>query len=112
METQNWIKNEIETIEKQAQLNPDYAPPLIVPENKVIEMIVDASKPFHLWEDVNNGTLKKIIPVTVAGNKLSFWVNVKNPIYKDILKACQNGKTTIKLIRTGQQKQTRYALVE
>jgi len=80
----------------------------------LVTIHVDFSEPFQKWEDVEGDkvTIKKIIPVKVGEVELVWWLNVKNPIYGEIIKKGAEGQTVFKVMQTGTQKNTKYNLVE
>lgn len=106
----NWLDSELQ--ETQAPLPYDKRPALKLQPNKMVELEVDFSKPFYKWEDRIHKSVKAVIPVLVNGEKLSFWVNVKNPIYRQLCEKGKAGITKVKIIQTGSQAETRYNLVE
>ena len=77
-------------------------------------MTIDFSVPFQKWEDKEEGkvTVKKILPVKVGEVELVWWLNVKNPIYGEIIKKGAEGQTVFRVMQTGTQKNTKYNLVE
>jgi len=86
---------------------------LVLEEGKITEfdIIVD-KEPFRRWKDEENNVVKVIIPVKKDDKKFSFWLNIKNPTYKEIIRKLKEGKRHFKILRTGKMKQTRYQLVE
>jgi len=108
----NWIEEEL----AQTSTHTEYEelPSLKLTPNVVTELTIDASKPFEKWSGENNGkdVTKKIIPVTVGGNKMHWWLNVKNPVYRELLDSLANGNNTIKVLQTGTQANTKYVLVK
>jgi len=109
-----WIEHECDMLEQEMK---DYEerPNLKFPENEVIKITIDFSKPFQKWtgiDDNDKSICKSIIPCTVKGEKFYFWCNTKNPIYRELIRAGRDGQDTFKILRTGQRKQTRYALVK
>lgn len=106
----NWLDEEVNQLEQNSF--GEQLPSLKLEEGKVTEFEVDVSKPFGQWQDPQTKTVKKILPVTQAGVKLNFWLNVQNPAYKEIVLACKAGQTKFKILRTGSMKSTRYTLVK
>lgn len=106
----NWLEEELK--QNSSPLPYDKRPALKLIPNKVVELDVDFSKPFYKWEDRIHKSFKAVIPVKVNGENLSFWVNVKNPIYRQICEKGKAGITKIKIVQTGSQAETRYNLVE
>ena len=80
--------------------------------NKVVEMEIDFSKPFYKYEDKIHKSWKAVIPITVGQDKMYWWVNIKNPIYRTLCERGKAGIKTVKVIQTGYQADTRYSLVE
>lgn len=89
-------------------------PSLKLQPNVIAELIIDFSKPFDEWTGEQNGKTikKKIIPVTLSGTRMVWWLNVKNPIYKDIIQAAKLGQKVFKILQTGTQAATKYVLVK
>ena len=106
----NWLEDELKAT--TAPLPYDKRPALKLQPNKVVELEVDFSKPFYKWEDRIHKSFKAVIPVKVNGENLSFWVNVKNPIYRILCEKGKLGITKLKIVQTGSQAETRYNLVE
>jgi len=109
----NWLNEEAETL-KESAFDGERKPALKLEENKMVTMTIDFTNPFQKWEDSDDGkvTIKKIIPVTVGEVELVWWLNVKNPIYGEIIKKGAEGQTVFKVMQTGTQKNTKYNLVE
>lgn len=113
METQtDWLGEEA----KQLTEHKDYEelPSLKLVPNVVTEITIDFSKPFEKWMGDNNGkpVTKKIVPVTVNGTRMNWWLNIKNPVYTDIIKLGVVGQTVFKVLQTGTQANTKYVLVK
>ena len=110
----NWLKEEAEKIKQPTQY--EELPALKLTPNVVTEIEVDISKEWDKWtgEDIKKQTAitKKIIPVVVSGTRMHWWLNVKNPVYSEIVKSCALGKTKFKVLQTGTREQTKYVLVQ
>ena len=113
---ENWVQAEL----KQAEANcfdGVKLETLKLEENKSETIAIDISEPWKEWVD-DNGTKKKIIPVIHQGTEKNFWLNTRNPIYVKLLGLAQatqqNNKTSfvVKVLRTGQQQNTRYVIIE
>lgn len=115
METQqtsaNWMDEEISAAKLPTG---DKVDGLKFEENKITEFTVDFSKKFEKKDTVFAGksSLKAIIPVTQNGKKLNLWLNVKNPLYAQILVEGKKGVTNFKVMRTGSATDTKYILVQ
>lgn len=110
-EQKNWLTEELEQV-KETSFDGERKPALKLEENKIVEMTIDFSQPFEKWTDTENGSLKKIIPVCVGEVDLVWWLNVKNPIYHQVIEKGAVGQTVFKVLQTGSQKNTKYTLVE
>ena len=112
METQTWLNEEA----KQLKTHTDYEelPSLKLTPNVITEVTIDFSKPFEKWVGDNNGkpVTKKIVPVAVNGVKMNWWLNIKNPVYSDIIKLGSEGQKAFKVLQTGTQANTKYVLVK
>jgi len=111
-QSKDWLKEEAE----QINVHDDYdeLPSLQFEENKIVEFTVDFSKPFNKWSG-KQGTkdvVKAIIPVAQAEEKKNLWLNVKNPLYSDIVKRGTEGQTVFKIMQVGSQANTKYNVVE
>lgn len=107
----NWLQKEIEAINLNS-FDGEKKPALKLEENKICKMKVDFTEPFKKWTDAEDGTIKKLIPVRVGEVDLIWWLNVKNPIYSEILKKGFAGQTEFKVLQTGNKQTTKYTLVE
>ena len=112
MEKQTWLTEEVKTLTSRADY--EELPSLKLTPNVVTEITIDFSKPFDMWSGDNNGkpVTKKIIPVMLNGIKMNWWMNVKNPIYADLIRLGSEGQTTFKVLQTGTQANTKYVLVK
>jgi len=111
-ESIDWLKQEAE----QINVHDDYdeLPSLQFFENKIVTFTVDFSKPFNKWKG-KQGTkevTKAIIPVTEANVNKNLWLNVKNPLYGELVKKGAEGQTTFKVIQVGNQADTKYNIIE
>jgi hypothetical protein len=105
----NWLDEELKNV-KSTAFSGEKLEALKLKENIITEITIDASAPFAKWTS-EEGTTKAIIPVTFAGIKYNFWLNLKNPVYHQLLEKVKAGALTIKILQTGNQKNTRYAIV-
>jgi hypothetical protein len=106
----NWLNEEEEKIDSYTEF--EKIPDLKFVEGVETTLTIDASKPFAEWKKEENGVLihKKILPVTTNGLKKNWWISVRNPIYREIIKALKTGKNTFVITSTGTGKDTRYSL--
>ena len=109
-DNKDWLKQEVEEV-KQSGFDGEILPSLVLEENKITEFEVDVSKPFEKWTS-QDGVTKKIIPVTHNNEKKNFWLNVKNPLYSELIQLCAEGKTKFKVMRTGQKQNTKYSVIK
>ena len=113
-ETQtSWLDSE--STEVQTTTGEKLPPMKFIEENKVEEIEVDFSKPFHKYTDTTNtnkNVVKALVPVTHAGVKKIWWLNKKNPTYTELIKAGKAGITKFKVMRNGSAAATRYVFVK
>jgi hypothetical protein len=109
-ELNNWLDDELKTVQSPASLG-ERLPALKLEEKKITEFEVDFSKPFPKWTGAD-GIVKSILPVIHAGERKSLWLNIKNPLYREIIEAGRKGQKNFKVIRTGSLKETRYQTVQ
>ena len=111
-----WLKKEL--AEQEKQYDGERLPAMKFEEDKVTEINVDIAKPWERWDDHANNSIKKIIPVLHNGEKKVWWVNVKNPVYRKLVELGINAQEqghdvfSVKILRIGQMKNTRYRVVE
>jgi hypothetical protein len=112
MENVEWLKNEANEIANQPK-PANLKPALKLEENKETIIEVDFSKEFEKWTDPDDTSrISKIIPVKVNGVDMVWFLNVKNPTYKEIITSGAAGTTKFRILRTGQQKNTRYIILK
>ena|SRR3989304_3307267 len=114
-EQQTWTQQEMETLGVQQETIYEKLPALKLQENKVTELVIDFSKKFEKYEALNDNkekVVKAIIPVLYNGIRHNFWLNKKNPLYRELL-TLGEGKdsVTVKIMQTGNQKNTKYIVV-
>jgi len=115
----NWIEREKEELENNTYTK---LPTMKFAEDTPTKISIDIQKPWERYEEINSEKnitiVKKIIPVMHNGELKNWWLNTKNPIYKDIVeKAAQSmkeGKISfeVSIFRTGQMKNTRYRIIK
>lgn len=108
----DWLDKEIENIELSGIQMGDRLPSLKMESGKVYVFMVDFSQPFPKWTGGNPQVTKAIIPVIHKGERKNLWLNVKNPLYREICKRGKDGQREFMVSVTGAQKDTRYNLVE
>lgn len=108
----NWLDDEVKKFATTTTY--EELPSLKLTPNVIADITVDFSKPFQQWIGENNGksVTKKIIPVVLSGNRLNWWLNVKNPVYKEIIDSGKKGITQFKILQTGTQQNTKYVIVK
>lgn len=112
----NWVQEEKAELGTPIETVFEKLPALKLLENKVTEITIDFSKKFDVWNTIDlkgNPVKKAIIPVMHNGIKMNFWLNKKNPIYRELLEMAE-GKTelTVKVMATGQKEKTKYIVVK
>ena len=112
IKTTTWLEDELAT--QTTHTDYEELPSLKLQPNVVTDIAIDFSNPFQLWTGEQNGKTitKKIIPVVVNGSKMNWWLNIKNPAYKDIIHAGRTGQKTFKILQTGKQDKTKYVILK
>lgn len=106
----NWLQDELN--EMNTETIKDRKEALKIEENQIVEIEIDFSKEWEKYIDNENKVTKKIIPIIYNGLERVFFLNVKNPLYKDLLLAGNLGQTKFKIMRTGQGKNTKYIIIK
>ena len=115
----NWLSEEAKNVDAQGDFGEKLPSP-VFSDGKITIMNIDARQPFQKWTDPETKKTKAIIPCTsdVEGKaqKCNWWVNLKNPIYKDVIHRCQEvedkGGVLVKILQSGTQDKTRYTLIK
>ena len=106
----NWIEEEIKEIQT-TQPTEERFPPLKLEAGKIVSFSIDFSVPFNRWSS-SDGVTKALIPVLHKEEKKILWMNLKNPLYHDLMIRGATGQTNFKVSTTGTAKDTRYTIVE
>jgi hypothetical protein len=109
-ETADWLTKEEEILEQTKPKDYIKLPSIKLVQDDIVEVDIDFSKPFDKWEDKENKVTKAIIPVTQDKEQRLWWLNVKNPVYIEIVRAGRTGQTHFKVLQTGSKKETKYKL--
>ena len=107
----NWLQEEIETLNEHRTDYEDKES-LFFEEGKMTTFIINADIPFDKWVDQKNDVVKKIIPVVHNEVSKNLWLNVKNPLYSELIRELYDGKRTFTVFQTGSAKETKYTLVK
>ena len=107
----NWLQEEAEQNKSQTDFDGETFPALKFEEGKITSFTVDFTEPFRKWDDLTNNTKKAIIPVTSNEEKMVLWLNVKNPLYSELVNKGLAGQTDFKVMQTGNQQNTKYNVV-
>jgi hypothetical protein len=114
METQtqntDWLAEEEETFKQNSPKEYEKLPSIKLVQDDIVEIDIDFSKPFEKWTDTENNVMKAIMPVTQDGEKRLWWLNVRNPIYPEIIRAGRTGQTHFRVLQVGTAKNTKYKL--
>ena len=107
----NWIDDELKTLSTPNK-NYEKLESLKLEAGKIVKFAIDFSKPFEKWKDPKTGVVKAIIPVTHKEVRKNFWLNVRNPLYGELLNRLRKGESTFAVSTNGSQKDTKYSIVE
>lgn len=99
----NWMQEELEKIEKEKSEKEFLK--LQKGENTV-EFFIDPPT-----EVMYYGRKQKIFRVNDQGKKMYFGVSVKNPIYKQIILNLMEGKTVLRILKSGEKENTRFEVI-
>jgi len=108
-----WMDEELKELEQTKQeFVGERLPYMKFEEKKTAEVDIDISKPFGVWVDQAKGVTKAIIELTHDNTRKVWFLNKRNPIYRDILKGVKEGITKFKVLQIGSQADTKYELIE
>jgi hypothetical protein len=106
-----WIEQELKNTSTPSA-NYEKLESLKLEAGKIVKFTIDFSKPFEKWTDPKTSTVKAIIPVTHKEVKKNFWLNIKNPLFHELLNRGRKGEVTFAVSTNGSQKDTKYSIVE
>ena len=110
----NWLDEEVANMPNKGDfVKKD--PFKMEEEGKIYEIEIDFTTKFDTYsttDDKGNHLSKAIIPCRFGGKDLVFWLNKKNPLYKQIIEAGKAGQKSFKIIRMGKQNNTKYTLLK
>lgn len=109
-EPKQWIEKE----QEQLPTATEYVklPPVKFEENKIKKVVIDFSQPFQKWTDPESKKVKAIIPCVADGVESNWWLNILNPIYRELLQRGKAGEKEFMILQTGTQKKTKYILTK
>lgn len=107
----NWIEEELKAT-TTPNTNYEKLESLKLEAGKIVKFTIDFNKPFEKWTDPKTSVVKAIIPVTHKDVKKNFWLNTKNPLFRELLERGKKGEVTFAVSTNGSQKDTKYSIVE
>jgi hypothetical protein len=110
----NWIDEEQKNNTNE-KFDGEKLPALKMEAGKLTEFEIDFSQPFRKWATTDSKgqpKLKAIIPITHNKEKKIFWLNTKNPLYRELLAEGKAGNNKVQIIQIGTQADTKYQLVK
>ena len=106
-----WIEQELTNLHSTATPTGEKLPSLKLESGKITKFSIDFSNKFNTWTSPD-GVTKAIVPVTHKGEKKNLWVNIKNPLYSQLIQRGAKGQKDFAVSTVGNQKETRYTIVE
>ena len=110
----DWINIELQNIDENKTFEGERLPALKLEPNKLTEVEIETKEAFQKWNTTNSKgqpVTKALIKVIHNKEQKIWWLNVKNPVYRDIMLALNKGTTKFKILQTGIQADTKYVLV-
>lgn len=111
IEQMNWMEQELTNIHNTSTPTSEKLPSLKLESGKITKFSIDFTTKFNTWTSPD-GVTKAIIPVTHKGEKKNLWVNIKNPIYGQLIQRGAKGQKDFAVSTVGSQKETRYTIVD
>jgi len=109
----DWLEQE--ALQTAQQSNFPQVESMKFQENVIAEIEIDFSQPFQKWNTTSmKGTpiTKALIPIKHTNINKIWWLNVQNPLYREIIHQGREGITKFKVLQTGNQQNTKYVLVK
>jgi hypothetical protein len=116
MTEQNWTEQEKQELGTQTETVYEKLPALKLVENEITELTIDFSQKFETYKTTDmkgQEVTKAIVPVFHKGERKNWWLNKKNPIYRELLTAAGTQTTiSVKVCQIGSRKDTKYQLLK
>lgn len=112
-QTANWIDEETKIM--GSGFVGEKLPALKLEQGKITTLTIDFTKPFETYHTTNvkgQEVVKAIIPVVHNKENKVFWLNKRNPLYRELLNEGKKGITTFKITQTGTQADTKYQILK
>lgn len=107
----DWLKLENQVLQENKPTLDDREA-LKFTEGEIVSFEIDFSEPFDKWIDPDEEkVIKKIIPVIHNDIEKVLWINVRNPLYSELVEKGVEGITKFSVLQTGTKQKTRYSLV-
>lgn len=112
----NWQDIELSELGQNTGKTFDKLPAMKFEENKPTTIGIDFKTKFETYTQQNDKGVtvtKAIIPVVHENTKKTFWLNKKNPIYRQLLELGKNSDfITVNIMQTGKGAETKYLLLK
>lgn len=114
IEQTDWLTQEAEQFAPTTTY--DKTPNLKIEPNKVYELEIDFNKPFYKFASKYKNSkgdviTKVVIPVTYGGQKLTWFLNSANPLYRQVIESGIKKQNVIKIVATGIGMDIKYNMV-
>ena len=115
---QNWCSAELGELGVQEEIVFEKRPALKFKPNTVTEVLIDFSAEWAKYQTTNmkqEPVFKAIIPCVCEKVEYFWWLNKRNPIYRELLKIGESNigkQVSVRILQTGSQATTKYVLVK
>lgn len=117
-EKKDWLEEALKEMDKNTEYEKKES--LKLAQDAPTNFVVSIDQEWRKWQETRDGKIKfsKIIPVVHDGEEKVFWLNVKNPVYTQLLdmakKAREEGRMDfpVCIFKTGTQQDTKYTIVK
>src|SRR3990167_8023287 len=114
----DWIIEELKNVSYDKEFEKLPSPPF--EDKKIVELHINFVVPFQKYEDKERNKVKAIIPCMVKQKddsllKCNWWLNIKNPVYKNIMRIGKNvvvrDDVVVKVMQLGKCEKTKYEII-
>lgn len=113
METKTWMEEELNQMEEERKAlreEKDYKDFLVLGRGEhSLEFLKPQEKPREIMGKFNKK--QKVFRVKYQGEEKDWPVNIRNPVYYELLMMLKAGKTQIKILVSGEQETKRYEIL-
>ena len=104
------MTQEAERLKSETPIYDDDKEIMQLEDGKITSFVIEVKEDWKKYVGDDGGT-RKIVTVIHDHKEKIWFLNTRNPLYKEIVLKLKEGTRSFKIMRTGKRKDTRYTLV-